>query len=33
MPVTADIRVGKQTMLRYMLGQDDPLATEGMREP
>jgi hemolysin D len=33
MPVTADIRVGKQTLLRYMLGRMIPLATEGMREP
>lgn len=33
MPVTADIRVGKQTLLRYMLGRMIPLAREGMREP
>jgi membrane fusion protein, hemolysin D len=33
MPVTADIRVGKQTVLRYMLGRMIPLAQEGMREP
>jgi hemolysin D len=33
MPVNADIRVGKQTVLRYMLGKTIPLATEGMREP
>ncbi len=33
MPVTADIRVGKQTIMRYMLGKFIPLATEGMREP
>lgn len=33
MPVTADVRVGKQTVLRYMLGKTVPLATEGMREP
>jgi hemolysin D len=33
MPVTADIRVGKQTVLRYMLGRTVPLATEAMREP
>jgi HlyD family secretion protein len=33
MPVNADIRVGKQTVLRYMLGRTIPLATEGMREP
>jgi HlyD family secretion protein len=33
MPVTTDIRVGKQTIMRYMLGKFIPLATEGMREP
>jgi len=33
MPVQADIRVGKQTVLHYMLGKFVPLATEGMREP
>jgi hemolysin D len=33
MPITADIQVGKQTLLRYMLGRMIPLATEGMREP
>jgi len=33
MPVQADIRVGQQTVLRYMLGKTIPLATEGMREP
>ncbi|WP_158920820.1 HlyD family type I secretion periplasmic adaptor subunit [Acidisphaera sp. S103] len=33
MPVHADIRVGKQTVLRYMMGKTIPLATEGMREP
>jgi hemolysin D len=33
MPVTADIRVGKQTVIRYMLGRMIPLAREGMREP
>jgi HlyD family secretion protein len=33
MPITADIRVGKQTVLRYMLGRTVPLATEAMREP
>ena len=33
MPVSSDIRVGKQTILRYMLGKTLPLATEGMREP
>ena len=33
MPIQADIRVGQQTILRYMLGKAVPLATEGMREP
>jgi hemolysin D len=33
MPITADIRVGKQSVLRYMLGKMIPLAREGMREP
>ena len=33
MPVSADIRVGKQTILHYMIGKAIPLATEGMREP
>lgn len=33
MPISADIRIGKQTILRYMLGKMVPLATEGMREP
>ena len=33
MPVQADIRVGQQTVLRYMLGKTIPLFTEGMREP
>jgi HlyD family secretion protein len=33
MPIQADIRVGKQTVLAYMMGRFVPLATEGMREP
>jgi hemolysin D len=33
MPIISDIRVGQQTVLRYMLGKAVPLATEGMREP
>jgi HlyD family secretion protein len=33
MPIVADVRVGKQTVLRYMLGRTIPLVTEGMREP
>jgi HlyD family secretion protein len=33
MPVTADIKVGKRTVLKYLLGRMMPLAQEGMREP
>jgi HlyD family secretion protein len=33
MPVTADIKVGKRTVLAYMLGLISPIATEAMREP
>ncbi len=33
MPITADIRIGKQTVLRYLMNKFVPLATEGMREP
>lgn len=33
MPVTADIKVGKRTMLDYLLGRVLPVAAEGMREP
>jgi len=33
MPVTADIKVGKRTVLQYLLGLILPVATEGMREP
>lgn len=33
MPVQADIKVGKQTVLRYLMGKYIPLVTEGMREP
>ena len=33
MPITADVRVGKQTVMHYMLGRMVPLATEAMREP
>jgi hemolysin D len=33
MPIVSDIRVGKQTVLHYMLGRVVPVATEGMREP
>ncbi len=33
MPVTADIKVGQRTVMRYLLGRVIPLASEGMREP
>jgi membrane fusion protein, hemolysin D len=33
MPVTADIKVGKRTVLNYLLGRVLPLVSEGMREP
>jgi HlyD family type I secretion membrane fusion protein len=33
MPVTADIKVGRRTILQYMLGSLVPLATEGLRDP
>jgi hemolysin D len=33
MPVTADIKVGKRTVLKYLLGRIMPIAQEGMREP
>ena len=33
MPVTADIKVGKRTVLSYLMGRVMPLAQEGMREP
>jgi HlyD family secretion protein len=33
MPVTADIKVGKRTVLQYLLGLILPVAREGMREP
>jgi hemolysin D len=33
MPITADIRVGKRTILTYLLGRILPVASEGMREP
>ena len=33
MPVTADIKVGKRTVLSYLLGRILPVAQEGMREP
>ena len=33
MPVTADIKVGEQTVLGYLMGRILPIAQEGMREP
>jgi len=33
MPTTADVLVGKRSVLRYLLGRAIPLATEGLREP
>ena len=33
MPTTADIKVGKRTVLTYLLGRVLPVATEAMREP
>ncbi|HET6197600.1 MAG TPA: HlyD family type I secretion periplasmic adaptor subunit [Acetobacteraceae bacterium] len=33
MPVTADIKVGKRTVMSYLLGRVMPVAAEGMREP
>ena len=33
MPVTADIKVGKRTMLSYMFSRVLPVVTDGMREP
>ena len=33
MPVTADITVGKVTVLRYLLGRMLGVVSEGIREP
>lgn len=33
MPVTADIKVGKRTVMKYLLGMVVPVAHEAMREP
>jgi HlyD family secretion protein len=33
MPVTADIKVGKHTVLNYLMGRVLSVASEGMREP
>ena len=33
MPITADIKVGKRTVLKYLLGRVLPVTSEAMREP
>jgi HlyD family secretion protein len=33
MPVTADIKIGRHTVLGYLLGRVLAAASEGMREP
>jgi hemolysin D len=33
MPVTADVKVGKRTVLKYLLGMMLPVTREAMREP
>ena len=33
MPITADIKVGRRTVLSYLMGRIMPIAQEGMREP
>jgi hemolysin D len=33
MPVTADIQVGKRTVLQYLLGRVLPVTHQAMREP
>ena len=33
MPVTADIKVGQRTVLKYLLGLMLPVTKEAMREP
>jgi HlyD family secretion protein len=33
MPVAADIKVGKRTVMAYLLGRILPVMSEGMREP
>jgi hemolysin D len=32
-PITADIKVGRHTVLNYLLGRVLAVASEGMREP
>jgi len=33
MPVTADVKVGKRTVLSYLFSRVLPIAMDGMREP
>ena len=33
MPITADIKVGRRTVMAYLLSRVVPTLTEGMREP
>jgi hemolysin D len=33
MPITADVKVGKRTVLSYLMGRAMPVTSEGMREP
>ena len=33
MPVTADIKIGKRTVLAYLFSRVMPVAKEGLREP
>jgi HlyD family secretion protein len=33
MPVTADVKVGRRTVLKYLLGAVLPIGQEAMREP
>ncbi len=33
MPVTADVKVGKRTVLQYLLERILPVTAQGMREP
>jgi HlyD family secretion protein len=33
MPVTADIKIGKRTVLQYIFQRVIPVAVEGLREP
>jgi HlyD family secretion protein len=33
MPVTADIKVGRRTIMSYLMARVIPTLTEGLREP